>query len=473
MAYFTSLPKISAPVRLWPDAVNDYTALMPARAFLITFLLILFAYPASATESQSPRELYTALNQLKLDPSAVFSLPSGSRIELHRGDAELTFEEGHLAFFTALEGRISGAVFSGRGHILVAPRDPVEKQQLALFTGAPLLDQSISSSYMRFTDDTADELRRQLAAAKLEAHDDVSLVARWDPLLPPFNILHSLRILSETLTDDPRPYFYAALEGLATGPFDFVFDQQREEPVFLGQVRKVADTTAYDVWASYSFHDLHARPRSFRVSKYVLDTRIEPDTTLDATATLDLKADTGGSRALLLQFARNLQLKSVSTDSGQSLDFFQNEGMSPRQRETQGNDDVFVVLPAAPKQGEEFRLTFRYSGHVIRDSGNGVYFVGARESWYPHLGDAADFSSYEMTFRWPRRLKLVATGSKLDEKEEGDSRVGHWKTETPAAVAGFNLGEYAVASVNSANYSVDVYANRQLEMALESRLKTM
>jgi len=49
---------------------------------------------------------------------------------------------------------------------------------------------------------------------------------------------------------------------------------------------------------------------------------------------------------------------------------------------------------------------------------NGVYFVGARESWYPHLGDASDFSLYEMTMRWPRRLRLAATGTKLDEKED-------------------------------------------------------
>jgi len=101
-----------------------------------------------------------------------------------------------------------------------------------------------------------------------------------------------------------------------------------------------------------------------------------------------------------------------------------------------------VILPSAPKRGEEFRLTFHYAGRVIRDSGNGVYFVGARESWYPHLGDASDFSLYEMTMRWPRRLRLAATGTKLDEKEDGDFHVGHWKTDTPAAVAGFNLGTY-------------------------------
>ena len=445
---------------------------MRARVILLLFFVLAGATTSFAADSRSPRELYSALNNLRLDPSSVFAIPAGSRIELHRGDAELTFEEGRLAFFTALDGKISGAVFAGRAHILVAPRNPVEKQQLALFTGAPLLDQIVFSGYLRFTDDTADELRRQFSAAKIPPHDDISFISRWDPLLPPFNVLHSLRIMSETLTDDPRPYFYAALEGLATGPFDFVFDQERAEPMFLGQARKVGDATYYDVWASYSLPDLKPPPPSFRASKYVLDTKIEPDTSLDATATIQVRAEAPGLRALLLEFARNLQLKAVTSESGQSLDFFQNEGMSARQREAQGNDTVFVVLPTAPKQGEEFRLAFRYSGRVIRDSGNGVYFVGARESWYPHIGDAADFSNFEMTFTWPRRLKLAATGTKIDEKEDGEFRIGHWRTDIPAAIAGFNLGEYAVASVASTNYSIDVYANRQLEMALEQRLRT-
>jgi len=446
---------------------------MRARAIVVVFLLTLFPVLLSAADSKSVRELYTSLNELKLDPSFVYTLPPGSRIELGRGDAQLTFEEGRIALFAPIDGHVTGAVFSGRGHILAAPRDPVEKQQLALFTSAPLLDQTISSAYIRFTDETAAELQQQLQSAKIVASEDLSFISRWDPLLAPFNALHSLRILSNSLTENPRPYFYAAIEGLATGPFDFVFDQSRDEPMFLGQARKIANVTYYDVWASYALPDTKPSAAVFRASKYIIDAKINTDSALEGTATVQLRAENGGERFLAFQLSRNLQLKSVTTDAGQNLDFFQNEGMTPQQRETQGNDVAFVILPAAPKRGEEFRLAFHYAGRVIRDSGNGVYFVAARESWYPHLGDASDFSLYEMTMRWPRRLKLAATGTKLDEKEDGDFRVGHWKTDTPAAVAGFNLGEYAYASVAAANYSVDVYANRQLEMALQQRLRPM
>jgi len=60
---------------------------------------------------------------------------------------------------------------------------------------------------------------------------------------------------------------------------------------------------------------------------------------------------------------------------------------------------------------------------VISDAGNGVYFVGNRGIWYPHLEGMAQFAQYDTTFHWPRKLRLVATGQKVEEREEGDRRM--------------------------------------------------
>ena len=446
---------------------------MRSRATILFLLAFFFPSLLLAQNSRSPKELYTALNDLKLDPSAVFVIPPASRIEIRRGDALLSFEEGHISFFAPLDGKITGAVFNGRAHVLLAPRDPTEKQQLAFFIGAPILDQDVSSAYIRFTDDTAEELQHQFQTAGILPASDLGFVSRWDSTLVSLNILHSLRIMSDSLSGHPRPHFYAGVEGLATGPFDLVFDQDRDEPMFLGQAHRQGSAVFFDVWASYLPPGVPPRSAAFRSVSYSLDTTIQSDSTLSSSATVQLYAETGGERLVSFQLSRNLRVKSVTAESGESLEFLQNEGMTQQQRDAQGNDALYVVLPSAPKAGEEFRFTINYSGRVIQDSGNGVYFVSARESWYPHIGDASDFARYDLTMRWPRRLRLAATGTKLDEKEEGDFRIGHWKTENLAAVAGFNLGEYAFASVASGNYSVDVYANRQLEMSLERRLHTV
>jgi hypothetical protein len=160
----------------------------------------------------------------------------------------------------------------------------------------------------------------------------------------------------------------------------------------------------------------------------------------------------------------------VTDEHGKPLEYFQNEGMSPQERSVRGNDYIHVVLAQPSEKAQEFAIRFHYHGSVTEDAGNGVLFVGARESWYPHLGDQADFASYDLTMRWPRHLRLVATGEKRDEQNIGDFRVGHWQSAKPLSIAGFNLGEYASTSLASGAHTIDVYANRQLELALTNRL---
>jgi len=423
-----------------------------------------------ATEQKSPHEAYDALNALRIDPDTVYDVTSAARLELRRGDVQLSFEDGKLAFFTPLEGRITGAVFAGRGHVLAAPREGVEKQQMARFLGAPVLDQDFISAYIRFTDDTAAEFSRQLQAAGITPHRDALFATRWTGLLAQINPAHSLRILFDSFTRNPRPYFCAGLDGVATGPFDVLVDAERDEPILLGQPRKSGDKSFYDIWASYAAPGVIPPPVAFRALQYTIDTSVLPDNSLDANSTVRLRAEAGGERLLIFQLSRSLNTASVTDDRGTSLSFFQNEGMNPIESASRGNDFLYVVLPDAPSRAQEFTLRFRYRGKVIQNAGNGVLFVGARECWYPRFGDSASFASYDLTMRWPRKLRLVATGAKLDEREEGDLRIGHWRTEKPASVAGFNLGEYASASIASGAHTIDVYANRSLEQSLDSRL---
>src|SRR5712675_2026111 len=398
---------------------------------------------------KSVREAYDQLNALRVDPATLYEIEPANRIELRRGDVQFSLEQGKLAFLQLFEGRLTGAVFLGRGHVLAAPRDPVEKQQMAHFLGAPVLDQDFTSACLRFTDATAADLLRQLREAGISPQPDSAFAARWDPLLAKLNPSQALRVLFDSLSQTPKPYFYGAIDGVTTGPFDVVLDPLRRESLLLGQTKMNAGRTFYDVWASYKAPDVFAPAVTFRALRYTIDTSILASNSLEAKTEVRFRAETGGERLLSLQLSHLLNVDDVTDEHGEALTYFQNEGMTLRERSTHGNDFLYVVLPSAPARGAELSLRFRYRGNVIEDAGNGVLYVGARESWYPHFGDGADFADYDLTMHWPRRLRLVATGAKLDEREDGDSRVGHWRTEKPASVAGFNLGDYAFASLGA------------------------
>jgi hypothetical protein len=429
----------------------------------------LMGAPAAIYGQKTPHQYYEALNALRLDGDSVYPIVPDNRIELRRGDAKISFEEGKLIFFVPLDGQITGVVFTGRGHVLALPREITEKQQLARFLGAPILDQSFTSAYIRFTDGTAQELLQQLQGAQLKSQSDATLLSRLDPVLSQLNKNYSVRIMSERLLASPKPFFHASLDGISIGPFDVLLDAMRLEQFLLGQARKSGGTNFYDVWASYRVPDTAPPVVSFHATHYRLETTILADHSLASKAAVQIHGENAGDRLLTFNLSRSLSVDSVTDEAGQALDFFQNEGITPQERSVRGNDYLYVVLPAAPARESDFTVHFHYRGNIISDAGNDVLFVGARESWYPHLGDSADFARYDLSMRWPRKLRLVATGSKLEEHDDGEMRAGTWHSEKPVSVAGFNLGEYASNFISSANYSIDIYANRQLEEALAKR----
>ncbi len=436
------------------------------------FVLLLALLPLPAAAAESPRDTLAALNALRLDPQNVYAITAKDRIEIHQPDVTLYLTDGKLALFQPFESRITGFVFSGVGHVLALPRDPAEKQQLARFLGAPILDQQFFSGYVRFTDDTAQDLISQFQRAGVAPSPDPAFLSLWQGPLDRLNPNHSLRLLFEKFYASPRHFFHAGLDGASTGPFDILIDNSRVENFFLGQPRRAADFNFYDIWTSYTIPGTKTLPPPFHATRYRIDTTIHPDFSLEGHSTVDFRAVTGNEQILFVALSRALKVDSVSLDNGDALPFFQNEGLTEQQLRTRGDDILCVFLPKVPATGQSLTLNFRYRGNVIGNAGNGVLFVGARESWYPHSGDASDFTLYDLTIRWPKHLRLVATGDKSDEREDGDYRVAHWTTPQPVSEAGFNLGEYAVTSLSSGDRSIDVYANRQLEQSILSRLST-
>lgn len=431
---------------------------------------LLFVDPLSRAAESSPRDTLAALNALRLDSDHVYTVDPADRIELRLGDLVLTLEEGKIAFYQPFEGRITGFVFSGIGHTLALPRDPAEKQQMARFLGAPVLDQRFVSIYARFTDETAQALSEQLAHATVKSTPDSSFTALWLSQLERLNPTHSLRILTEKYSAVPRHFFHAGIDGILTGPFDVLMDDSRHENFTIGQPRSVNKLVYYDVWTSYALAGFSPPTARFEAPHYQVNTTIRPDNSLEGDASVDFRTVTGGERILFVQLARALKVDSISSSTGDSLSFFQNEGLTEQESRTRGDDTLCIFLPRAPQSGDTFWLRFHYRGNVIENYGNSVLYIGNRESWYPHFGDTSAFARYDLTFRWPKQLRLVATGDKSGESEEGDFRVAHWKSGLPVPQAGFNLGEYAVASLTSNTHTVDVYANKQLEQAILARL---
>jgi hypothetical protein len=242
------------------------------------------------------------LSGLRPDSTHVYTVHD---LRLRRDVINFVFTEGKLAFFEPLGGRVTGMVFSGRGHVIATPHDRGERRSLAQFLGVPILDQSFFNAYIRFTDDTAAEVERQLQDASPEPTNDPPFAERWKPEASALGPSQSLRIMTDYLSGDPLPYFYTLLEGDSVGPFEVSVDQRRDEQVLIGQGRRNNGIPSFDVWAHFRAEDSRsAPPDAFAPLDYQVDSTIGDDLSLTGKTTLHLKALRAGERVVPLELSR-------------------------------------------------------------------------------------------------------------------------------------------------------------------------
>jgi len=141
--------------------------------------------------------------------------------------------------------------------------------------------------------------------------------------------------------------------------------------------------------------------------------------------------------------------------------------------------DAAVVLPAGLPRGKDLRLRFAYAGkEVLRDSGEGNYTVGARDSWYPNLGTFGNPASFALLYRCPRANQVVSVGDLEKDAIEGDTRIFQYRQERAVRVAGFNYGKFQKLERKDADsgMTVSVYTNtgtpdfiREMNMMMQER----
>jgi len=415
------------------------------------------------------RELLQKLNNLTIDPAEIYVLRDA---QITRDRVNFYFNRGFIGFLTPVNGEITGAVFAGDGEVLLMPSDPAEKHSLALFTKSPILEEQFTSVYLRFTDQTAREL---MALARRPEPEDLEqpmgFAEQWNPVVARLNPQYSTRILMDLLGERDMPCFQTYLQGKNLGTFQVEVDERQPEAVRVGALGRSGEKAYTDIWCSFPSKRSEARLASLligsaQVISYKIDTRIGADNSLEGRAELELESRSDADRLLAFEFARLLKVSAVQDESGRSLPLLQNPVHEESEVAARGNDWIVAVLPAPHRRGERFRLAFAYQGNVIADVGNGVLYVGERGSWYPNRG-LNPRATYDLTFHYPERLTLVATGDRLDERTSGELKHSHWVSRQPIPVAEFNLGAYESRKRRAGSVEIEVFATREAEAALD------
>jgi len=449
-------------------------------------LIVSFALTATSLFAQSSAQsgpvlpLYRSLLSVGLDPQKIYKIREAV---IDREDVHLWLNDGTIGFLQTVDGHITGAFFQGDGEVLIRPPDRQERASLGLFTGEGVLEEKFASAYLRFNDATAAELQPYLRPAEdtgafLQQNDiGARNLAQVDAMRLAISFTSSPTTVA---AGEPAPpadrFLHARVAGNRLGIFDIYFDTLKPEQITVGQTSSKGEQTYYDLWMSFVMRSLRKQPSvgsrfhgatgpaltrdAVTVAKYTVSGRLSPPTELAADATLELDARQGGLRIVIFELSRYLQVKAIDLN-GAPLEFLQNDAVPGSELARKGNDIVAVIFPEPLKLGAHFSLHFAYAGPVLSDAGGGLVYVGARGTWYPNRGIA--MTHYDLSFRYPQTWTLVATGKEVSQEREGGDFVGHWISERPIPIAGFNLGQYTEATAQAGSVKILDYATRGVE----------
>ena len=392
------------------------------------------------------------------------------------------FQKGTLTFLDPVNGIVTGAIFIGEGHFTLKPVTPLDTHELNRRIGSDEVNEDFSEAVFRFTGTAHMSLLRGIgdqvepsaaAAVALKSWREKMRQRSEYPIGYTEFLLHGetmdnvdADVLAAIYNQAHPEFFNAYIHGKKHKDLRFFMRKRVGAMPQLDSPEEVA-LINYDpagmedgVWylahlkaeyAKGTANSLEDR-RLFATHSYKIETVIAKNGHLFSAATIAFAPLVPGERVMKFGLLPNLRVSRLSDEQGRDLYFIQED------RRQDGS--FYAVLPQAFPVGEEHSIHVEYSGDkVLTEAGEGSYYVGARTSWYPNMNGFGEKALYDLTFKVPRRYKVISVGTLKEETTEEDLAVSHWVTAVPVAVAGFNYGVYTKLEIPDENtgYKISGY----------------
>jgi len=381
--------------------------------------------------------------------------------------ATFEFQKGTLTFLSPVDGVVTGAIFIGEGHFNLKPVLPLDARELSRRIGAAEVNEDFTEVVFRFTAEARLKLLGGIRDRTEPAAEASVVLNRWrekmrhrheqalgftEYLLQGETMDNvDADILSAVYNRAHPEFFNAYIRGKKHKDLRFFMrnrvgalpqlDSSEEvglinfDPEGMG----LEDGVWYLAHLKSEYLKRTARSdedrRLFATHRYKIETVIAKNGHLFSRATITFESLVAGERVMKFGLLPNLRVTRVTDEEGQDIHFVQES------RKEDGS--FYAILPHAPPMGKEQSINVEYAGDkVLEEAGEGSYYVAARTSWYPNLNGFGEKSLYDLTFKVPKKYKVVSVGHLQQESIDQDLAVTHWVTPVPVAVAGFNYGAY-------------------------------
>jgi hypothetical protein len=299
---------------------------------LVSFLPLHAADNPPAGPNSDPT--YQQLRNLTLGGEAV----SISNLTLKRDAGTFHLRSGIVCFVAPVQGKVTGATFTGDGNFVLDPPVESERRSLNLLTREAEFSESFSQAVLRFTDTTYDEIKKQGSPAS-GGCDAGLLKDSQNTTRHKFKNNLEARILQDVLSPEPGGLFLAFIHGKRYSDkelFEIDPNHGSDQVSF-----RTYEENKWGHWALFSLTDGRARRslgRQTRIEHQQLDVDFQKNGALSGKAATDMIARRDGLRVIPFDLFRPLRVQSVSLN-GHPLSFIQ---------EDKNEDGNFaVILPKA------------------------------------------------------------------------------------------------------------------------------
>lgn len=379
-----------------------------------------------------------------LDPAGIATV---EELTLVRETARFTFVRGTLQFTREHSGRRWFAVWNGTGTAEVAPPIPIEQDQLERMTGAPKLERAFTSAVLFLGDDAERALLQGVTlgtgSADRKAQEQLdgfrsflrdSETKEWHPAL-----------LQTALNPDRRGAFFIELDAPKELPIFFSIEPETFEPIVLSRAvtRGVLTSRERETLARYAFPARYENGRlttdanlpAVAADDYRIETRIDDALEMQAVCEFTVTARDGTWTWFPLELGAGLAVDSLRWE----------DGTAGRAVKLRDSNRVWIARQGGLAAGAPERLRVGYHGDLLKHAGDLIHRP-AVAAWYP---EASGWSRarFDLHFTHPKGSRLVATGTRLEDREAGRVRQSHWRSETPVPLAAFEIGYYDTVAV--------------------------
>lgn len=464
----------------------------------VFFFVLVFSVCAGATAGELATATSEDLLRVYGELRALKSSNQGAVAEnvvFKRDAATFTFVDGRITFAAPVEGLVLAAYFSGRGTFQLDPPTVTEQRQISRFIRGPKLAENFREAVFFFTDDTADQLQKMVhlrsdaeaaaagkAFAEAEGKYSKSFNDWWSNEKEGNPQMRNLaaRMLADLTDPASRGFFLADFKADHAGDLLFHISWNRDS-ILLPGLSKGDEVTLLHVnrgnyhewWAGFHLAEEYAKlphPDHHALTAHCrqgnIDLEVTKDNRIAATAELAFEVTTGAPRVVPFNLRGVLRIGSIEDAGGKKLAFIQEDRKL--------DNDPWLLLPEPAKVGELYKIKIAYEEDSTHDSrivyqqGSGLYFVTARESWFPSFGAFDDRTEFVMHVRSPKKFSFVGTGRLVKSEKDKNVLATEWKSEISLSVVGFNYGDFVDSSQSAPDLTVTAYSGKEVPDELKS-----